>query len=136
MTMNTKKDFYHLRIRIHPFHTVRINKTLSCAGADRLSTGMSAAYGKPYGKVARVKIDQILLSLRTKENLIKEAKEACRRASMKFPGRQKVVVSTKMGFSDLTHQEFINTNKQGLIQKEGVFCRKKTARGPLSKFMK
>ena len=66
MTMNTKKDLYHLRIRIHPFHTLRINKTLSCAGADRLSTGMSAAYGKPYGKAVRVKIDQILISLRTK----------------------------------------------------------------------
>ena len=66
MTMNTKKDNYHLRIRIHPYHTVRINKMLSCAGADRLQTGMRGAYGKPYGKVARVKIDQILLSIRTK----------------------------------------------------------------------
>ena len=29
------KDSFHLRIRIHPFHVVRINKMLSCAGADR-----------------------------------------------------------------------------------------------------
>jgi large subunit ribosomal protein L10e len=55
---------------------------------------------------------------------------------MKFPGRQKVIVSTKMGFSNLTHQEFITANKAGLIQKEGVFCRKKTTRGPLSKILK
>ena len=55
---------------------------------------------------------------------------------MKFPGRQKVVVSTKMGFSYLTHQEFINYNKKGLIQKEGVFCRPKTTKGPLSKILK
>ena len=66
MTTHTKKENYHLRIRIHPFHVIRINKTLSCAGADRLSTGMSAAYGKPYGKVARVNIDQILIAIRTK----------------------------------------------------------------------
>jgi large subunit ribosomal protein L10e len=29
------KDFFHLRVRAHPFHVLRINKMLSCAGADR-----------------------------------------------------------------------------------------------------
>ena len=29
------KDAFHMRIRLHPFHVVRINKMLSCAGADR-----------------------------------------------------------------------------------------------------
>lgn len=31
----TGKDSFHLRIRIHPYHVIRINKMLSCAGADR-----------------------------------------------------------------------------------------------------
>lgn len=30
------KDAFHLRVRVHPFHVIRINKMLSCAGADRL----------------------------------------------------------------------------------------------------
>lgn len=30
------KDSFHMRVRVHPFHVVRINKMLSCAGADRL----------------------------------------------------------------------------------------------------
>lgn len=30
------KDNFHMRIRAHPFHVLRINKMLSCAGADRL----------------------------------------------------------------------------------------------------
>ena len=30
------KDNFHMRIRVHPWHTLRINKMLSCAGADRL----------------------------------------------------------------------------------------------------
>lgn len=30
------KDAFHMRIRAHPFHVLRINKMLSCAGADRL----------------------------------------------------------------------------------------------------
>ena len=67
------------------------------------------------------------------EAYIEVAKEALRRSSMKFPGRQKVIVSTKMGFSYLTHQEYIKANNAGQIQKEGVFCRKRTERGSLAK---
>ena len=35
MVKNCGKDQFHLRIRLHPFHVLRINKMLSCAGADR-----------------------------------------------------------------------------------------------------
>merc|ERR1712142_715653 len=55
MTKNLGKEAFHLRMRVHPFHVVRINKMLSCAGADRLQTGMRGAYGKPQGLVARVR---------------------------------------------------------------------------------
>lgn len=62
------KEGFHLRIRAHPFHVVRINKMLSCAGADRLQTGMRGAFGKPNGVVARVNIGQILISVRTRDS--------------------------------------------------------------------
>jgi ribosomal protein L16/L10AE len=62
------KDSFHLRVRVHPFHVLRINKMLSCAGADRLQTGMRGAFGKPQGTCARVSIGQILLSIRCKDN--------------------------------------------------------------------
>ena len=29
------KEAFHMRMRLHPFHVIRINKMLSCAGADR-----------------------------------------------------------------------------------------------------
>ena len=60
-------EFYsfYLRVRVHPFHVLRINKMLSCAGADRLQTGMRGAFGKAHGTAARVKIGQILISVRT-----------------------------------------------------------------------
>jgi len=32
------KESFHLRMRLHPFHVIRINKMLSCAGADRYCT--------------------------------------------------------------------------------------------------
>jgi len=60
------RENFHLRIRVHPWHVVRINKMLSCAGADRLQTGMRHAYGKALCKSARVNIGSILLSIRTK----------------------------------------------------------------------
>ena len=84
------KDAFHLRVRVHPFHVTRINKMLSCAGADRLQTGMRGAFGKPQGTVARVNIDQVILSVRVKEAHKENVIEALRRAKFKFPGRQKV----------------------------------------------
>lgn len=68
MVKRAGKESFHLRIRQHPWHVIRINKMLSCAGADRLQTGMRHAYGKPQGKVARVKIGTVLMSIRTKDN--------------------------------------------------------------------
>jgi large subunit ribosomal protein L10e len=62
------KEGFHMRVRAHPFHVVRINKMLSCAGADRLQTGMRGAWGKPNGTVARVNIGQIILSVRTRDS--------------------------------------------------------------------
>src|SRR3989338_10293280 len=88
MTKNTAKEAFHMRIRAHPFHVLRINKMLSCAGADRLQTGMRGAFGKPTGTVARVKFNQILISVRSKDNVAKHVLEALRRAKFKFPGRQ------------------------------------------------
>ena len=35
MVKHCGKDQFHIRIRLHPFHVLRINKMLSCAGADR-----------------------------------------------------------------------------------------------------
>merc|ERR1711879_133971 len=66
------------------FHILRINKMLSCAGADRLQTGMRGAFGKTYGTVARVNIGQVLMSIRTKEEKAPIAVEALRRAKYKI----------------------------------------------------
>lgn len=40
MVNKVGKDLFHLKMRVHPWHVIRINKMLSCAGADRLQTGM------------------------------------------------------------------------------------------------
>ncbi|XP_066427472.1 large ribosomal subunit protein uL16 isoform X1 [Molothrus aeneus] len=101
MVKSCGKDGFHIRVRLHPFHVIRINKMLSCAGADRLQTGMRGAFGKPQGTVARVHIGQVIMSIRTKAQNKEHVVEALRRAKFKFPGRQKIHISIKWGFPNM-----------------------------------
>mmetsp|Transcript_12349 Transcript_12349/g.14168 ORF Transcript_12349/g.14168 Transcript_12349/m.14168 type:complete len:215 (+) Transcript_12349:327-971(+) len=131
MTKHTGKDAFHLRIRAHPFHVIRINKMLSCAGADRLQTGMRHAYGKPQGVVARVKIGQILMSVRCKKANIDHAIEALRRAKFKFPGRQKIVISKKWGFTKYDTHVYAQMRRAGTLVTDGNQAKYVAKRGPL-----
>mmetsp|Transcript_94336 Transcript_94336/g.131084 ORF Transcript_94336/g.131084 Transcript_94336/m.131084 type:complete len:213 (-) Transcript_94336:295-933(-) len=131
LTKYAGKDGFHLRIRAHPYHVLRINKMLSCAGADRLQTGMRHAYGKPQGVVARVKIGQILLSVRCKKANVEHAIEALRRAKFKFPGRQKIVVSKKWGFTKYDTQDYVRMRKEGTLKPDGNIVKYHAKRGPL-----
>merc|ERR1712174_100765 len=126
------KDSFHMRIRVHPYHVLRINKMLSCAGADRLQTGMRGAFGKPQGLVARVRIGQILLSVRSRDNVRHHVLEALRRAKYKFPGRQKIVISSKWGFTRMERTEFKQLKEEGKIIPDGCYCKIKTGHSPLN----
>jgi len=130
------KDSFHVRIRVHPFHVLRINKMLSCAGADRLQTGMRGAFGKPLGTVARVDIGQVIISVRAKENNRDNVIEALRRAKFKFPGRQKIAVSKKWGFTKWDVNDYEKMRADGRLQPNGVTCHYKPNRGPFSVWIK
>lgn len=116
------KDAFHLRMRLHPFHVIRINKMLSCAGADRLQTGMRGAFGKPQGTVARVHIGQVIMSVRAKEQHKENVIEALRRAKFKFPGRQKIAVSKKWGFTKWEATDYEEMRADGRLKPDGVYC--------------
>jgi len=119
LTKFAGKDAFHMRVRAHPFHVLRINKMLSCAGADRLQTGMRHAYGKPQGTAARVDIGQILMSVRSKDSNDKVCIEALRRAKFKFPGRQKILRSNKWGFTKWDREEYVRGRQEGWLQPDG-----------------
>ncbi len=149
------KESFHLRVRAHPYHVVRINKMLSCAGADRLQTGMRGAWGKPNGSVARVNIGQILLSVRTRDNRTSSrwatypanqrttaniilpdkatAIEALRRAQYKFPGRQKIIVSKNWGFTPLRRDEYQEKRREGKIRIDGAYVQFLRNKGPIER---
>merc|ERR1711897_109887 len=125
------KEGFHLRVRVHPYHVLRINKMLSCAGADRLQTGMRGAFGKPFGKVARVNIGQIVMSVRSKDAIKDHVIEAIRRATFKFPGRMKIFVSKKWGFTNLFREEYIRLKEEGKLKDLGVHAKRIREHGPL-----
>merc|ERR1712113_1150516 len=135
MAKNCGKESFHLRIRTHPYHVTRINKMLSCAGADRLQTGMRGAYGKPNGLVARIDIGEPIMSIRTKASNKLHAFEALRRSKMKFPGRQKIYFSKKWGFTKFKKDDFTEMLKDGRIFVDGNNCQYKGAKGPLNEWI-
>lgn len=144
------KDSFHLRVRAHPFHVIRINKMLSCAGADRLQQGMRGAWGKPYGKVARVNIGQVILSIRCKDSNKAVIMEALRRARYKcksrsgesvvrvsdrflctVPGQQRIIISKKWGFTPLDRPEYEALKANKLVLEDGAYVQYLKPKGNL-----
>merc|ERR1711962_869305 len=127
MTKIAGKDAFHIR---------RINKMLSCAGADRLQTGMRGAYGKPQGTVARVHIGQPLISIRCKDQHTAVAIEALRRAKFKFPGRQKIFTSRKWGFTKWDRDVYLGMRQSGTLVPDGTNVQYHPCHGKLDDWKK
>ncbi len=132
LVKTTGKEGYHIRTRAHPFHVIRQNKMLSCAGADRLSSGMRGSYGKPMEMAARISIGQIIVSVRAKDSNAPHVIEALRRAKFKFPGRQKIMRSNKWGFTKFDRSVYVQGRKDGWILADGVSVKYVREHGRLS----
>merc|ERR1719415_389034 len=98
----TSKDGFHARVRPHPYHVLRINKMLSCAGADRLQTGMRHAFGKPQGVTTRVSIGQ------------------------------KIIVDNKWGFTGLSRDDYIRLRDDGRLIDDGCNVKIINGRGRIN----
>lgn len=135
MISHAGRDAFHIRVRPHPYHVLRINKTLSCAGADRLSTGMRGAFGKPYGLAARVDIGQVLISVRTRDDKAEVAMEALRLAKFKFAGRQTIHISNNFGFTKFTKEDYAKWKSCGRLIPSGVHVQWLSSHGPLERLI-
>ena len=79
------KEFY-LEVKIYPHHILRENKMLTGAGADRMQTGMSRAFGKNIGRAAFVKPGQTLFVVGVKTPRAEvEARKLIRSAKARLP---------------------------------------------------
>ncbi|NOZ76458.1 MAG: 50S ribosomal protein L16 [Euryarchaeota archaeon] len=85
MVKRMARDAYNLKIRVFPHVVLRENKQATGAGADRVSDGMSRSFGKPVGVAARVRKGQKIMTIRTSPARYQVAKDALRRAKVKFP---------------------------------------------------
>lgn len=84
---------------------------------------MRGAFGKPYALVARVAIGQILISIRCKEQHADVAIQALRRSMYKFPGRQRVIVSKKWGFTKYQKAEYLKLKAEGKLIPDGSYVK-------------
>jgi large subunit ribosomal protein L10e len=92
---------------------------------------MRGAWGKPYGTVARVNIGQVILSIRTKDANAAVVTEALRRARYKFPGRQKIIVSKKWGFTNVNREEYQRLKAEKRVLNDGAYVQYIRPKGPL-----
>ncbi len=88
----TIPNLYHLAVRIYPHNVIREKRMATGAGADRISQGMTLAFGKPVSIAARMRPGQPVFTVRTTKEHIKVAQEAMRRAASKLSGSYKVKV--------------------------------------------
>ncbi len=78
---------YKLKVRVYPHHILREHKMLTGAGADRMSPGMSQAFGKPVGIAAQVKKNQPIISVMVDLKDVEAAKRIMHFAMARLPGR-------------------------------------------------
>ncbi|MCY0851790.1 50S ribosomal protein L16 [Thermoplasma acidophilum] len=93
MTEAAGLDYFYLKVVPYPHHVLREHKMATGAGADRISSGMRAAFGRPVGTAARVYPDDVIMIARTDEAHAKELKTALRKAAIKLPTPCKVVIT-------------------------------------------
>jgi large subunit ribosomal protein L10e len=75
---------YKMTIRVYPHHIYRGNKQATGAGADRVSQGIRASYGKAVGNSACVKQNKVIMNIETFERNIEFSKDALRKVTSKL----------------------------------------------------
>jgi len=85
MLEGSSADSYFLQIRPYPHHVLREHKMATGAGADRISSGMRAAFGRPVGTAARVHANDIIMVGRTSPDKALKLRDAMRKAAIKLP---------------------------------------------------
>lgn len=84
---------YSLKLLVFPHNVIREHKMAVGAGADRISRGMSLAFGRPVSVAARLGVGQALFEIKTMKEHRSVAVKAFKRATGKLPGAYKVKVS-------------------------------------------
>jgi len=85
-------DNYFFKILVFPHHVLREHSLATGAGADRFSSGMRKAFGKPSGRAARVMKGQKIMSLKLDKKNLDVGRLALKRANKKLPVHCKIEI--------------------------------------------
>ncbi|MBO4301908.1 50S ribosomal protein L16 [Methanosarcinaceae archaeon] len=92
MVNSAGRDGYHIKLRVYPHEVIRENKQATGAGADRVSSGMRAAFGKNVGTAARVLPMQKIFTISVDKANFELAKKALRSAGQKLPTTTRIII--------------------------------------------
>lgn len=99
---------FYFKILMHPHHVLRENPLAAGAGADRLSTGMSHAFGKTIGTAAQVEPNTAIMELYLPKEKEALGRLALNKASKKLPIRttirDEVRVAKVLSAEELEHK--------------------------------
>jgi large subunit ribosomal protein L10e len=82
---------YMFKVLVYPHNVIREHKMATGAGADRISRGMSQAFGRPVSVAARIRQGQPFMIIRTMTANRNVAVAAYKRAESKLSGTYKVI---------------------------------------------
>lgn len=80
---------FSFKVLVYPHNVIREHRMAQGAGADRISRGMSQAFGRPISIAARIKEGQPIFKIMTMKANKKVAQVALRRAASKLSGTYK-----------------------------------------------
>jgi large subunit ribosomal protein L10e len=81
---------FSFKVLVYPHNVIREHKMATGAGADRISRGMSQAFGRPVSVAARIREGQAIFKIMTSKQNKKVAVEAFKRAASKLSGTYKI----------------------------------------------
>jgi large subunit ribosomal protein L10e len=79
------KENYFLKVLVYPHQVLREHSLATGAGADRFSSGMRKAFGRPKGTAAIVDKNQKLILVKVDKSKVDIAKLGLKRADSKLP---------------------------------------------------
>jgi len=85
-------DNYFFKVLIFPHNVLREHSMATGAGADRFSSGMRKAFGKPSGRAARLMRGQRIMYLKLDKKNLNIGRLALKRASKKLPIHCKIEI--------------------------------------------
>jgi len=90
--LGAKTEKFYYKISRYPHVILRGKKWLAFAGADRISSGMKKAFGKPSGRALEVRKNQEIAVVRVDKSEVEYVKKVLKSVTPKLPILSKIEI--------------------------------------------